>query len=128
MSKMKQLKLEIEKALFEPPEVSQMLSELRMENLHLRQSKGDIKMFKNINPALIEKIWKTVKISKLVNSNLKVLGGLGISSRELNSQVRGLVRSMTENTSGGLTNPIEGFVGEGFLEIEIFKKGKTIQN
>jgi len=128
MSKFKQLKSEIERTLFNPPNHKQMLNELRMENLRLRQKNGNIELFKTINPALVERVWKTLKISQIVGNNSKELGELGISTQQLMAQAQGLVLGAEQNPNNLLNNPIEGFVNGDFLEIEIFKKAKMTQN
>jgi hypothetical protein len=129
MSKIKQLKSEIERALFYPPDHKQMLNELRMENLRLRQKNGNIELFKTINPALVERVWKTLKISQIVGNNSKELGELGISTQQLMAQAHSLVLGAEQNLNNNLlSNPIEGFANGDFLEIEIFKKAKTTQN
>jgi len=128
MSKINELKSQIEKALFNPPEAQQMLNELRMENLHLRQKNGDIELFKTINPALVERVWKTLKISEIVSKNSNELKKLGLTNQQLITQAQKLVAGAEENPNDLINNPIEGFAKEGFLEIEVFKKNKATRN
>jgi len=128
MSKINKLKSQIKAALFNPPESDQMLNELRMENLRLRQKNGDIELFKTINPTLVEKVWKTLKISKIVNSNQTELKELGLDDQELLTQAQRLVAGPQDGAADLVGSPIEGFVREGFLEIEIFKKDKLSIN
>jgi len=125
--KIKEIKNAIESALSNPPPIKQMLGELRLNNVLIKQREGDINIFSSINNNLIEKVWKSMKVNQIIAKESAELEKLGLHKGAILRQ-RLLLLEKIENSEPPHKHPLEGFVSEGFLELEVFKDIKKIVN
>ena len=128
MSKIKEIKKEIQKTLSSPPALKQMVNELRMHNVFLRQKDGDIDLFSVVNRNLVEKVWKTIRLNELLSQNDREFKKLGLNRENLDAQKQNLIEKVNGLFMSPSQNPVEGFVKEGFLEFEVFKNKRNSKN
>jgi len=112
MKKNNEVRQEIEKILKNPPPIKLMLQELRFNNVYLKNVSGDVGLFEVVNNNLIERVWRSYKISTLAQENEEEVEKLGIDL--------GVVNEVLPNQ-----NPVEGFVKTGTLNIEVFRQDHT---
>ncbi len=114
------LKKKIEQILNNPPTYEEMIIDLRMNNVLIKQKAGDLSLLKSIDKSLLEKVWKSYKITNLIEQNSKKLKTLGVSSRAVQKQTQSLSRQLYKEVDKISNGPIEGFLEGGFLELEVF--------
>lgn len=121
MLQIKDLRKEIQNILNASVGIKQMLLDLKMNNIYLRQKGGNINVFKVINKNLIEQVWKSMRINMLVEEIKPRLIEVGINEKLLNRQINELILRVGSGQGQKNNYPIEGSANEGFVEIEVFK-------
>lgn len=132
MLKKQELKKEIEEVLFQSVSTKEMLLEIALNNILIKQKSGNIELFRFINQKLIEKVWRAYKTQTVLEKNIRYLNKIGLSSRKIIQnqelffsqlgRVFGPVfQSRDENKNTNQNN-------DDFLEIEIFRINNTNVN
>lgn len=123
-----EIKKKIEEILKNPPSYKEMTTDLRMGNVLIRQRSGDLSLLKSIDKNLLERIWKSYKITSLINQNTQKLKKMGVAPRFVQKQIKSFSRQFFQEVDKTLTNPIEGTFRGGFLELEVFNKQGGVVN
>jgi len=126
MFELGKLKKDIQNILSANVGLEQMLLDLKMNNIYIKQKAGNIEIFKVVNKNLIEKVWKSMSIKKIVDRVRPDLLSMGIKKNTVDQQINKLLLETSLSRGHESTYPIEGIAKEGFVEIEVFKiKEKT---
>jgi len=124
MNELEKIRKEIKTVLSAPPPLKEMLLDLKMNNLELRQKHGDIDLLNQINKSLIYKTWKVLKVTNLIEKHKKLFKQNQSFYNDVQKQLEQEFDTWDKETPYHL----EGNFKEGRLEIEIFKRKKIIKN
>lgn len=69
-----------------------------------------------------------MKIYLLLEKNTKEFKKIGLNSKNLSAQRETLIERVNNILNNPHQNPVEGFVKDGFIELEVFKTTKQSKN
>ena len=124
MIELEKIKKEIQIIFSAPPPLKEMLQDLKMNNLELRQKHGDIELLNQINRHLIYKTWKVLKVTNLMEKHKRLFN----QNQSFYNAVQKQLEQELDIWDKGIPHHLEGYFKEGRLELEIFKKKKIIKN
>lgn len=120
------------RSLFEtlnnPPPHQEMLMELKMNNMLLKQKSGDIELFKLAYSSVLEKVWRSYKINLFLYEYMNKLIEMGLNEEKLEEQKYLIGEELDRQMISGESEAMDGFFKEGFLEIEVFRKQQRVKN
>lgn len=121
MNKFKEIKKELEQIIFKIPPIEQMINDIEMNPVYLKQKQGDVESLYKANKDVVERIWKTLKTKELIDKKSRELKNSGLSERVINEFFNEVLVLVGNNKVGS-----DG--GKVYLELEVYKTKKQSPN
>ncbi len=114
-------------SLKNPPTHEEMFLDIKMNNLSIKQRSGDIDVLRIADRNVLEKLWKSNKITIFISNQRLKLEKMGLDHGKIEEHVNTMYEEL-EQEMVQIKTPMDGFLSEGVLELEVFKKHKRVKN